>query len=88
MNNFYYCILFSVDRDDGVCDDGVCDDGVCDDGVCDDGVYACGVYPCDACLYGPCLCDGLHLQMPHCLLWVRLQVVQGYSVRFQLQLLT
>ena len=55
--------------DDGVCD--ACDDdGVCD--ACDDDAYAC-----DACLCGPYLCDGLRLQMPHCLLRVRLQVVQG-----------
>jgi hypothetical protein len=51
------------------------DDGVCD--ACDDDAYACDVCPCDACLCGPYLCDGLRLQMPHCLLRVRLQVVQG-----------
>jgi len=50
------------------------DDGVCD--ACDDDAYACDVCPCDACLCGPYLCDGLRLQMPHCLLRVRLQVVQ------------
>ena len=60
--------------DDGVCD--ACDDDdVCD--ACDDDAYACDVCPCDACLCGPYLCDGLRLQMPHCLLRVRLQVVQG-----------
>lgn len=59
--------------DDGVYD--ACDDDVCD--ACDDDAYACDVCPCDACLYGPYLCDGLRLQMPHCLLRVRLQVVQG-----------
>jgi hypothetical protein len=68
--------LLVFNDDDGVCD--ACDDdGVCD--ACDDdGAYACGVCPCDACLCGPYLCDGLRLQMPHCLLWVRLQVMQGY----------
>ena len=58
--------------DDGVCD--ACDDDVCD--ACDDDAYACDVCPCDACLCGPYLCDGLRLQMPRCLLRVRLQVVQ------------
>lgn len=59
--------------DDGVCD--ACDDDdVCD--ACDDDAYACDVCPCDACLCGPYLCDGLRLRMPHCLLRVRLQVVQ------------
>jgi len=69
--------LLVFNDDDGVydaCDDdGVCD--ACD--ACDDDAYACDVCPCDACLYGPYLCDGLRLQMPHCLLRVRLQVVQG-----------
>ncbi len=73
---FYYCSLFSVDCG-GAYDDGAYDDGAYDDGAYDDGVCACGVYPCDACLYSPYLCDGLHSQMPHCLLWVRLQVMQG-----------
>jgi hypothetical protein len=63
--------LLVFNDDDGVCD--ACDD----DGVCDDDAYACDVCPCDACLCGPYLCDGLRLQMPHCLLRVRLQVVQG-----------
>jgi hypothetical protein len=60
-------------------DDGACDDDVCDacDACDDDDAYACDVCPCDACLCGPYLCDGLRLQMPHCLLRVRLQVVQG-----------
>jgi hypothetical protein len=63
--------LLVFNDDDGVCD--ACDD----DGVCDDDdAYACDVCPCDACLCGPYLCDGLRLQMPHCLLRVRLQVVQ------------
>ena len=55
------------------------DDGACDacDACDDDDAYACDVCPCDACLCGPYLCDGLRLQMPHCLLRVRLQVVQG-----------
>jgi len=65
--------LLVFNDDDGVCD--ACDDGVCD--ACDDDAYACDVCPCDACLCGPYLCDGLRLQMPHCLLRVRLQVVQG-----------
>jgi len=65
--------LLVFNDDDGVCD--ACDDDVCD--ACDDDAYACDVCPCDACLCGPYLCDGLRLQMPHCLLRVRLQVVQG-----------
>jgi hypothetical protein len=65
--------LLAFNDDDGVCD--ACDDDVCD--ACDDDAYACDVCPCDACLCGPYLCDGLRLQMPHCLLRVRLQVVQG-----------
>ena len=65
--------MLAFNDDDGVCD--ACDDDVCD--ACDDDAYACDVCPCDACLCGPYLCDGLRLQMPHCLLRVRLQVVQG-----------
>jgi len=64
--------LLVFNDDDGVCD--ACDDDVCD--ACDDDAYACDVCPCDACLCGPYLCDGLRLQMPRCLLRVRLQVVQ------------
>jgi len=64
--------LLAFNDDDGVCD--ACDDDVCD--ACDDDAYACDVCPCDACLCGPYLCDGLRLQMPRCLLRVRLQVVQ------------
>jgi hypothetical protein len=67
-----YLLVLNVD--DGVYDDG----GICD--VCDD-AYVCDVYLCVSCPYGPyfydpCLYDDLHQQMPHCLLWVLLPVMQ------------
>ena len=87
-DRFFTIVVYLVSIVVVLIDDGAYDDGAYDDGAYDDGVCACGVYPCDACLYSPYLCDGLHSQMPHCLLWVGLQVMQGYSVRLQLQLLT